>query len=332
MKKVALFSSRPQNIQAVYDSDRRKAIAGHYDLLNEIITPENIEQYRDVLPELEYIFSTWGMFVPDEKYLSSMTRLKAVLYAAGSVKGFAEPFLRRGIQVVTAARANGEFVADLAASQIQLAARGYFHNFRVGGYNSGDTRSMGPIPGLFETRIGLIASGFVGREVIARLRPLRGVEIAVYDPYLSDAAARELGVVKCSLDTLFATSQVVSNHAPITDETVGMVRYSHFASMRPCAAFINTGRGITVVEEDLIRALKERPDLVALLDVTWPEPPEAGSPLYQMPNVFYTRHIAGAHAHEVCHMADFCLECALKLDEGVILPDSVTLERLKTMA
>ena len=57
-----------------------------------------------------------------------------------------------------------------------------------------------------------------------------------------------------------------------------------------------------------LNVLRKRPDLSALLDVTWPEPPEAGSPLYSLPNVFLTPHIAGSLNNEVHRMADFVLD------------------------
>jgi phosphoglycerate dehydrogenase-like enzyme len=70
--------------------------------------------------------------------------------------------------------------------------------------------------------------------------------------------------------------------------------------MKPGASFINTARGAVVNEADLIAVLRERPDLFALLDVTWPEPPVEGSPLYELPNIVLTPHVAGSMNGE-CH-------------------------------
>ena len=96
--------------------------------------------------------------------------------------------------------------------------------------------------------------------------------------------------------------------------------------------FINTGRGAQVVEQDLIRALKEKPDRCAILDVTMPEPPEENSPLYTMDNVFLTPHIAGSSGNEVARMGKTMLEQFRKFISGQPCEYEVTLEMLKTMA
>ena len=81
-----------------------------------------------------------------------------------------------------------------------------------------------------------------------------------------------------------------------------------FASMRQGATFINTGRGAQVDEEGMCEVLKDRPDLTALLDVTCPEPPENDSPLYKLPNVHLSAHIAGSWNDEFHRMADYMIE------------------------
>ena len=78
--------------------------------------------------------------------------------------------------------------------------------------------------------------------------------------------------------------------------------------MRPCATFINTGRGAQVDEAGLVEVLESRPDLTALLDVTHPEPPEAGAKQYPLPNIRLLSHIAGSGNDEVHRMADYMIE------------------------
>ena len=331
MVQAALFGNNPKDVERVYGLGRRERISSLYDLYDTVITENNIGDHIGNLKDVEFIFSTWGMFVPKEEYMNAMPRLKAVCYAASSVKAFAEPFLRRGVQVISAACANAEFVADFAASQIQLAAKGFFRTVRSDVMNNKEFYQGTPAQGFFEINVGLIGMGFVGRLTMERLRK-PGIHVYVYDPYLGEEQAEKLHVTKTSLDELFNTCYVISNHAPDTEETRGMLQYRHFASMRKGATFINTGRGISVVESDMIRALQERHDLVAVLDVTWPEPPMPDSPLLKMPNVFYTPHIAGAHGNEVRYMADLCIQEAEMIRSGQAAPHSVTLERLRIMA
>ena len=89
-----------------------------------------------------------------------------------------------------------------------------------------------------------------------------------------------------------------------------------FASMKPGAVFINTGRGRQVNEADLISVLEKRPDLTALLDVTFPEPPEDGSKLYNMPNVRLSPHIAGPLKDELYRMSDYMVEEFIRFANG----------------
>jgi phosphoglycerate dehydrogenase-like enzyme len=155
----------------------------------------------------------------------------------------------------------------------------------------------------------------------------------VWDPFLSDEQAAELGVEKVSsLMEAFQRGFVVSNHLANVPETRGLLTGEHFASMRKNATFINTGRGATVVEEDMIRVFQERDDLTALLDVTYPEPPVEDSPLYTMPNVHLTTHIAGSLGDEVVRMADYAIEEFQAWTQGQPLRYAVTLEMLPTMA
>ena len=152
--------------------------------------------------------------------------------------------------------------------------------------------------------------------------------------YLQTAFSRAqaLGVQKATLEEIFASCEIVSNHAPNIPETVGMLTYDLFSRMQKGATFINTGRGATVNEPDMIRFLSERGDVCALLDVTWPEPPVAGSPLYTLPNVFLTPHIAGSIGREVMLMGELCLDEFARYKKGEPLLYEVTLEQLARLA
>ena len=119
---------------------------------------------------------------------------------------------------------------------------------------------------------------------------------------------------------------------PNLPETAGTLNAALFRLMRADATFVNTGRGATVVEPDLIAVLSERPDLTALLDVTWPEPPAAGSPLYSLPNVLLSSHIAGSKGDEVHRMADWMIEEYLRWVREGRLEHEVTAGMLERMA
>jgi phosphoglycerate dehydrogenase-like enzyme len=102
--------------------------------------------------------------------------------------------------------------------------------------------------------------------------------------------------------------------------------------MKPGAVFINTGRGAQVNEAELVAVLRERTDLLALLDVTCPEPARKESGFFDLPNVQLTNHMAGAHDDEVVRMADYMLAEFKRYQAGEPLQYAVNQEMLKRMA
>lgn len=321
MNKIYLCE-KEGNIRNVFgDEDRVYTKA---EVLN------NPEQFKNT----QYVFSTWGMptFTEDEikQFLPS---LKAVFYGAGSVQAFARPFLNCGVKVFSAWAANAVPVAEYTVAQIVLANKGFFSSSRLAktGNRSAAVKNFHAYPGNYGAKIGIIGAGMIGKLVINMLKGY-ALEALVFDPFLPDEKAAELGVKKVSLEALFKECNVVSNHLANNEQTRGMLDGKLFESMLPYSTFINTGRGAQVVEADLIKVLKERPDLTALLDVTFPEPPEPNSELYTLPNCILTPHIAGSAGNEVRRMGEYMIEEYKKLIQGIPCAYEVSLEMLKTMA
>jgi phosphoglycerate dehydrogenase-like enzyme len=104
-----------------------------------------------------------------------------------------------------------------------------------------------------------------------------------------------------------------------------------FERLREGATFINSGRGAQVVEAELARVLAARSDLTALLDVTFPEPPPAESPLWSLPNVVISPHIGGTTGDEVPRLADCVIEELESWLAAKPLRYQVTREILATM-
>ena len=124
----------------------------------------------------------------------------------------------------------------------------------------------------------------------------------------------------------------MSNHLADVPETRHLLKASLFATMPLDATFITTGRGGTVVEKDLVDVLRARPDLTALLDVTEPEPPLPHSPLWTLPNVRLSSHLAGAIGDEVRRVSEIVIEEFLAWEQGKPLRYAVTEAMLDTMA
>ena len=171
----------------------------------------------------------------------------------------------------------------------------------------------------------------IGSKVAERLKDYR-LEVLAYDPFLPVEKAERLGVTMAPLKTIFSECTVISNHLANNPQTVGMLNGELFDLMRPNAAFINTGRGAQVVEKDLIKALKDEPARVALLDVTYPEPPAPDSELRRLDNVFLTPHIAGSLGEETARMGEYMYEEFGRYMRGEPAKWEVTMKMLETMA
>lgn len=333
MKSILLCNSRA-NALRVYAPETLRLLEEIAGLDKEIYDKQAVMEHPELFQNTQYVFSTWGMpAFTEEEIRSVFPKLECVFYGAGSVQAFASPFLNCGVKVFSAWGANGVPVAEYTVAQIILANKGFFATSRL--HSSGNVKESRKVsdkyPGNFGEFVGVIGAGMIGKMVIQKLKDYR-LRVKVFDPFLSDAAAEALGVSKCGLEELFSTCMVVSNHLANNDQTKGMLQAKHFASMRPYATFLNTGRGAQVVEEDLARVLKDRPDLTAVLDVTYPEPPVEGHAFYQLPNCVLTPHIAGSSGDEVHRMAEYMAREYQKYVSGEPCAYEVTHKMLETMA
>ena len=333
MKSIYLCEEK-HNVAWIYGgptADRLKEIAG---LDERVYSHDEAVSHPELFAETEFLFSTWGMPpFTEEEIARTFPKLKAVFFAAGSVQHFARAFLHRGVRVFSAWGANAVPVAELTVAQIVLGNKGYFVSTRLHkreGHNPAHA-AFSRCVGNFDETVGIIGAGMIGRLVIEMLKSYR-LHCVVFDPFLSDEKAAELGVEKVSLEELFSRSRVVSNHLANNAQTQGMLNYALFSRMRENAVFINTGRGAQVVEGDLVRILRERPDVTALLDVTNPEPPLPGHPFYELENCLITPHIAGSAGNEVRRMGEYMLAEYKKFVAGEPCLYEVTEDMLKTMA
>jgi len=331
MKRTAFFNHDANSIMNVYADGRREKVAAISDLLPEIVTPENFVEHSNALASVEAIFSTWGMMKLTEEQLDAMPALRAVFYGAGSVKAFADPLLDRGITVVGAWGANAVPVAEHTVAQIVLANKGYFHNVRKCATPETRPEAKGGIGNFGET-VALLGAGQIGKTVTRMLQSYC-LEVIIWDPFLEQAVAAEIGAEKVDdINDAFRRGRVVSNHLANVPETEGLITAEQFELMRPDAAFINTARGATVVEADLVEVFSRRLDLTALLDVTDPEPPTADSDLYGLANIHITSHISGALGSEIVRMADFMIDEFLAWEQGNPLRYEITAEMLPRLA
>ena len=287
--------------------------------------------------EVEYIFSTWYMPIFSENEVKKLfPSLRAVFYAAGTVKYFAEPFLKSGVRIFSSAKANGRAVAEFVVAQILLANKGYYQAqyanksflwrwaFKKAKHYT-DNRT-----GNYGSKVGLIGCGSVGSEVVSLLKPYN-VEVLIHDPYITEERCQELGVRNVNMAPLFETCDVVSNHLPNIPSTVGIINYNLLNRMKDYATFINTGRGEQVVETDLAKLLRKRPTICAVLDVVQREVLKPWSPLLRRKNVFISPHIAGSTGKEPLRMVEYCLKALEEIKAGRRCDMEINLSMLEKM-
>jgi D-3-phosphoglycerate dehydrogenase len=203
----------------------------------------------------------------------------------------------RGIPVTNVPDTFIEEVADHALMLILATFRRLVAQDRL--VREGRWREARPqlyqYPRLMGQTLGLIAFGHVARGVALRARPF-GLRLLAYDPYVEELVMSPYGVEPTGLTELLQKSDIISMHAPATPDAQHMLTEEHFRLMKRTALFINTGRGATVDEHALIKALQEGWIAGAGLDVLEQEPIAPNNPLLGMDNVILTAHVASASA------------------------------------
>ena len=329
--QTALLVGQPENLPLAFPEDLRSEIATRLRILPGEFEGNGWKNHLEAVREADFIFSTWGMPVLDSEFLAAAPRLKAVFYAAGSIKCFATPeSYDRGILISSAWEANAIPVAEYALATILLSLKRFWTFTRQEPAKKYE-REGATFPGAYRSKVGLVSLGAIGRNMAARLSA-HEVKILAYDPFADRKAAEQLGVTLVSLEELFATSDVVSIHAPWLPETEGMISGSLVRSMKQGATLINSARGALIREDELCQVLAERSDITAILDVTHPEPPSADSPLRTLPNVILTPHIAGSLGGEITRMGRWMVDEMNRHLDGETLRHSISKDMLARMA
>lgn len=286
---------------------------------------------RAALAETEILFSGWGAPAFDDAFFDSAPNLRAIFYAGGSIRYLIpDSFWDRGISISSSYGMNARPVACYALGAILLGLKHAWYYARHA-HVEGRFPERRPMPGTYRSTVGLVSLSQVGRRVAELLLP-HDLDLLGYDPCWTESAMHELGVAPASLREIFTRSDVVSLHLPLLPETTGLITGELVASMPFGATLINTARGGVVNERELIAVLAARPDLTAVLDVTTEEPPSAGSPLYRLPNVMLTPHIAGSLDGECARMGDCMVEEFARWQAREPLLWSIDRDLLRTLA
>jgi phosphoglycerate dehydrogenase-like enzyme len=285
------------------------------------------------LQRAQVLITGWG--VPPLSDLAGWaperSPLRLLAHSAGTVKQLVPvEAIERGLLVTHANESLAEAVAEFTLGAIIMAWRNAFaaaDRYRAG-------RERLPIAAQREisgSTLGVIGASAIGRRVMRLLRPL-GARLLLADPYATPAIAADHGAALVPLGELLHESDIISLHAPVTPETIGMLGAAEFAAMKPGALFINTARGRLIDHDALLYALQQG-RISALLDVTDPtEPLPSDSPLFSLENCVLLPHVAGISREARRRQSRIIAEETLRFLAGEPLQHQVTRARWDTMA
>ena len=276
------------------DESRLETLAAHVvsNDGDEPWTQDDLLEHLD--PDVRAVITGWGSPKLDLEALAAAPNLEIVAHAAGTVRPYVdESAWDSGVRVTHAADVIAEAVAEYTIGAILLGLRGFIghqETLRSGGWKqvSGGSNVGGL---LAERRVGVVAASMVGRRVIPLVRAFTP-DIVLFDPFVDEQEAADMGVQLADLDTLMRTSDVVTLHAPILPETHHMIGRRELDLMKPGALFVNCARAWLVDQDALLEVLAAG-KIDAVLDVFDEEPLPVDSPFRDLPNAVLTPHIAG---------------------------------------
>ena len=256
-----------------------------------------------------------GLEPVDEKLLARAGRLRLIQrLGRGHDNVDLDAASRRGIPVCGMPDFNAESVAEHTVMLTLALLRRVFEStllMKAGRWPVRDVVS----PGIFDLAgktVGIVGYGAIGRAVADRMRAFDAV-LCVHD---SDQRRQMDGVEVASLDELLGRADVVTLHAPLTQDTEGMIGERELALMKPTAILVNTARGALVDELALANALTSGSIAGAGIDVYSDEPLDPKHPLRRCPNVVLTPHTAGQTREAMERMVGFMLENLRRLEQG----------------
>jgi len=305
------FAMAADKTRHVFDDEALARLSRTCDIVRATPLEEFFSaEARRVLGEIDILVTGWGCPMVTAEVVRAAPNLKLIAHAAGTVKFTLDPAVYEAdIRVTHAADANAVPVAEYTLAAILFANKRVFElrdRYRADPGRRSTYALMDEPIGNYHRTVGLVGASRIGRRVA---KMLAGFDFTVLlsDPFVTRGDPVLAGAELVDLDTLMARSDVVSVHAPSLPETRAMIGARQFRLMKHGAGFINTARGAVVDEAAMIAELQTG-RIHAVIDVTDPEIPEAGSPLYSLPNVFLTPHLAGAVGTERLRLGQLAIE------------------------
>lgn len=309
--QVVLAAAPVDLVSSLFPEAVRRRLDAVADVADVVVTDWGTEAAQQALATADVVVAGWGAPSLGVAELAAAPELRAVLHAGGSAYAVVDEDLaaERGLLLSDAGTANAEPVAEFTLAAILMAGKDAFRAERLYRETQGfvDRQVELGDAGNYSRTVGVVGASRTGRRVLEMLRPF-AFDVLVADPTIDAAEAGALGAELVSLDEIVRRSEILTLHVPVTEATTGLVGAAEIAAMPRGATLVNTSRGAVVDQDALVEALSAG-RVQAVLDVTDPDPLPAGHPLYSMPGVFLTPHVAGAVGREIARLG------ALVVDE-----------------
>ncbi len=307
------------------------SLQGHVRLLVGPADPPGFASY--LLEQIEEVEGIFCLLIDkvDASLLASAPRVRVVsTMAVGFDNIDIVACTRRGIPVGNTPGVLTDATADLAMALLLSSARllpkssmdardGFWRTWSPTGWLGADLKGA---------VLGIVGMGKIGKAVAARASAF-GIQIIYSDPKIQPEIESTFSAKYRPLEELLRESDFVSLHCPLTAGTRGLIGEKELNIMKPTATLINTARGPIIVQDSLVKALREGRIKSAALDVTDPEPLPPDHPLYDLPNCLIVPHIGSATHGTRKKMAEIACENLLAGLEGTRLPHIVNPEVFK---
>lgn len=262
----------------------------------ELSKNEYVELYRG----RDAVLTTWNTPFLDREVIGAMDRLKIISHCGGEVRPFLGPDifeLKPDLLICNASNVMAKPVAEHTLTVTLCLLRSLLHfkewvRFNENWWEYDPHKNVS----LLQKKVGIVGLGQIAWEFIKLVRPF-DVELLVYSSHLTEEEARKEKLVKAGLEEIFSTCDVITLSAAAVKTNRHMINRHLLRMIKPGAVLVNNARGMLIDEQALVEELRTG-RFSAAIDVTDPEPPAAGHPLRDMPNVLLTPHTGGPVPHQ----------------------------------
>lgn len=253
---------------------------------------------KDRLPEVDVVLVR-SKTKCTRDYIDQAKNLRLIIRGGVGLDNIDVEYARsKGVQVFNTAQASAVAVAELAFA-LMLAVPTRLVEAHEGMRQRQWLKKELKRTELMGKTLGLMGAGNIGTELARRAIGF-GMRVIAYDPLLKSHECVDL----VTLDELFAQSDYISMHVPLTEATAGMINAETIATMKDGAVIVNTARGGCVVEDDVVAALNSGKLRAYATDVYHSDPPDEQCPLYEAPNVIMTPHLGASSRENMLRIGD----------------------------